>query len=459
MGDKPVFRVGAAGLDPRDWRLIEIVFRHSQYNRYEFRLASRVDPDSIELLVVNPAAPEGQEAIARVRQAPNAIPEIAVVPRGVTSVARHAISIDRLTLQLLPVLNRVVELELMVAQAGRRSAATVIRPPSGDAAAPVAAAAQAVPAPDFGTIGLLKPSQELPVHAATPAPAADQASSPAPRPEPGRQSSAAAARARLMDVSARGPNEPIDDAATERAAPGSVAPGSAAPGGSAPAGMTEGSPAATSTAATSTAPGSPVARIAALGGPAAAEPVAPITPVAPAPSAAPPPDEATSPAAAPRARVLIVDDSPTVRRQLTVAFQRLGIECEQADSAELALRRLDQAQFDLVLADVVMPDMDGYRLTREIKRNRRLRGLPVIILTSRSSPFDLARGALAGCDSYLSKPVPFRTLEAAVRKHLGRRQGAGPTSAAGSVDSASAAAAPATRSILPLARVARLFGR
>jgi len=121
-----------------------------------------------------------------------------------------------------------------------------------------------------------------------------------------------------------------------------------------------------------------------------------------------------------RLRVLVVDDSPTVRRQLSVAFDRMGIASEAVDSAAAALEQLAAQHFDLALLDIVMPDMDGYRLTREIRRNRALRQLPIIILTSRSSPFDLARGALAGCDTYLTKPVPYRALEAAVRKQLRR---------------------------------------
>jgi twitching motility two-component system response regulator PilG len=67
-----------------------------------------------------------------------------------------------------------------------------------------------------------------------------------------------------------------------------------------------------------------------------------------------------------------------------------------------------------------MPDMDGYRMTRLIKKNRSLRGMPVVILTSRSSPFDLARGALAGCNSYLVKPVTLQSLRDTVMKHLRR---------------------------------------
>ena len=156
----------------------------------------------------------------------------------------------------------------------------------------------------------------------------------------------------------------------------------------------------------------------------------------------------------------MVDDSPTVRRQLGLAFERLGLAFEAAGSAAEALRRLDDMHFDLILVDVVMPDMDGYRLTREIKRNRRLRGLPVIILTSRSSPFDLARGALAGCDTYLTKPVPFRALEKAVVRQLRRSLAIDDLGALvrGSGD-AGASEQPAPSGSQPLARVARLFGR
>lgn len=115
---------------------------------------------------------------------------------------------------------------------------------------------------------------------------------------------------------------------------------------------------------------------------------------------------------------LIVDDSATVRRQLAVALQRMGLDCEGAESAHAALELLIQREYALVFVDVVMPEMDGYRLTREIKRNRAIRATPVVILTSRSSPFDLARGALAGCDSYLVKPVALHSLRGTVMRHL-----------------------------------------
>jgi CheY-like chemotaxis protein len=104
-------------------------------------------------------------------------------------------------------------------------------------------------------------------------------------------------------------------------------------------------------------------------------------------------------------RVLIVDDSPSVRRQLALALQHMGIDSEGVGDAQEAL-------------DVLTPDIDGYKLTKRIKKEKSLKGMPIIILTSRSSPFDLARGALAGCNSYLVKPVSLQSLRTTVSRHL-----------------------------------------
>ena len=119
-----------------------------------------------------------------------------------------------------------------------------------------------------------------------------------------------------------------------------------------------------------------------------------------------------------RPRVLIVDDSPTVRRQLALALQRMGIESEGAGSAAEARAALAARRYDLAFVDVVMPDLDGFRFTRELKRDPALRAMPVIILTSRSSPFDLARGALAGCNTYLVKPVTLQSLRETLARHI-----------------------------------------
>ncbi len=117
---------------------------------------------------------------------------------------------------------------------------------------------------------------------------------------------------------------------------------------------------------------------------------------------------------------LIVDDSLTVREQLRSALDRAGIVSDQADCAEAALAKLQSSHYDIVFLDVVMPGADGYEVCRTIKKNAYTRSVPVLMLTSRSSPFDRARGALAGCDSYLVKPITWETFFTAVDKVLAK---------------------------------------
>lgn len=119
-------------------------------------------------------------------------------------------------------------------------------------------------------------------------------------------------------------------------------------------------------------------------------------------------------------RALIVDDSLTVREQLRSALDRAGILSDPADDAASAIAQLAINRYDLVFMDVVMPGTDGYEVCRKIKKDTYTRGIPVLMLTSRSSPFDRARGALAGCDSYLVKPITWETFFAAVDKVLSK---------------------------------------
>ena len=358
---RPVYRIAAAGLDPRDVRLIEIVFKHSQYNRFEFVLEEGADPHAVDVLLANTAAPEGLQAVSAVRKLPRHVPVVAAVPRGVPSPARHAISIDRLTLQLLPILNRVIEAELLSPETQPMT----------------------VPLPH------------------------DDAQFPAAWPQPG----VAAAGQLAAATSAAGQAAPVRLPATNAAPARRAAPAGAAPR---PAAAADPRPAAAPQAA----------RPAAHAGRAAPAEVA--RPPEPASTQAPAAGRQGSAGIDPglrRPRILVVDDSPTVRQQLGIAFTRMGFVCEMVPTGELALDRLAAARYDLVMVDVMIPDMDGYRLTREIRKGHR--GTPVVILSSRGSPFDHARGLLAGCKAYLAKPVPLRELEAAVLKALRKSVAAG----------------------------------
>jgi len=119
-------------------------------------------------------------------------------------------------------------------------------------------------------------------------------------------------------------------------------------------------------------------------------------------------------------RALVVDDSLTVREQLRAALESVGLLSDQAENAEAAQRLLSANTYDLVFLDVVMPGADGYEVCRSIKKNAYTRSVPVLMLTSRSSPFDRARGALAGCNSYLVKPITWEAFYGAIDRVLNK---------------------------------------
>lgn len=152
---------------------------------------------------------------------------------------------------------------------------------------------------------------------------------------------------------------------------------------------------------------------------------APAPAPAPAPTVEKRPETARRPDGTPVGaiplRALVVDDSPTIRTQLTATLQRCGLDVLSAEDGESALVRAQSAVLDLVFLDVVMPGMNGYELCRAIRALPTGRHLPVVMLTSRSSPFDRARGALAGCDTYLVKPVTLKDFYAVVDKSLKKR--------------------------------------
>ena len=111
---------------------------------------------------------------------------------------------------------------------------------------------------------------------------------------------------------------------------------------------------------------------------------------------------------------LVVDDSLTVRTQLQGALDRIGIKGALAQDGETALEAIKLKRFDIIFLDVIMPGIDGYALCRQIKSAPATRATPVVMLTSRSSPFDRARGALAGCDTYLTKPIDLKSFYRAI---------------------------------------------
>ncbi len=115
---------------------------------------------------------------------------------------------------------------------------------------------------------------------------------------------------------------------------------------------------------------------------------------------------AAAPTAAGQGSVLVVDDSIAVRSQLRSLLEPRGLRVTDVDSAEAAIGEAAAAPYACILMDVLMPGIDGYEACRQIKANTHGGNRPAIVmLTSKSSPFDRIRGKMAGCDAYLTKPI------------------------------------------------------
>ncbi len=127
---------------------------------------------------------------------------------------------------------------------------------------------------------------------------------------------------------------------------------------------------------------------------------------------------ADAPSVLQQAQVLVVDDSPTVRKQIEMQLKLLGFAADSAADGETALEMVQRWKYRIIFLDVVMPGIDGYKVCKAIKKLPLTRHVPVIMLTGKSSPFDRVRGTLAGCDSYLTKPVEREAFEKTVKRYL-----------------------------------------
>lgn len=119
-----------------------------------------------------------------------------------------------------------------------------------------------------------------------------------------------------------------------------------------------------------------------------------------------------------RHRALVVDDSPTVRKALVLELGSFNIQVDTAETGEQGLEMLGKSKYDIIFLDVVMPGADGYQVCKTIRRNQETKHTPIVMLTSKSSPFDKVRGSLAGCSSYLTKPVDYENFYQVLEEFL-----------------------------------------
>ena len=136
-------------------------------------------------------------------------------------------------------------------------------------------------------------------------------------------------------------------------------------------------------------------------------------------------DEGELPALDGPPRILIVDDDFATRHLLVKELQPLGYVTSTAASGGEAMHVLRQGMVDLVVADILLPEIDGFRLCRAVKRSRRMGGVPVVLMSAVIDSGRVTDEVLAryGADAYLEKPLDTRRVHRTVRDLVGRRGG------------------------------------
>jgi CheY-like chemotaxis protein len=122
--------------------------------------------------------------------------------------------------------------------------------------------------------------------------------------------------------------------------------------------------------------------------------------------------------------ILIVEDNPVNQKLIAFLLARSGYSYDIAENGKLALERLDQNAYRLVLMDMMMPVMNGYDATRAMRSHPKHKSLPVIALTANAMKGEDEKCRAVGCDDYIAKPYSKDQILAAVAKLIGKPTGA-----------------------------------
>ena len=119
-----------------------------------------------------------------------------------------------------------------------------------------------------------------------------------------------------------------------------------------------------------------------------------------------------------RKKVLIVDDEEDIISLIKISLNLAGFDTFEALDGQKALTILKKQKPDLILLDIMMPRMDGYELCKRLKKNRKLKGIPVVFLTAKGQKEDAEKGLACGADDYIVKPFDPYELGERVRELL-----------------------------------------
>lgn len=119
-----------------------------------------------------------------------------------------------------------------------------------------------------------------------------------------------------------------------------------------------------------------------------------------------------------RTSILVAEDSPTIRKRLVEILSSEGWDITEAEDGQVALELAMKRRFDLVSTDIMMPHMDGYELTKNLRRLPQYKRVPILMVTSKSEKIDKVRGFDAGADDYITKPVDKAAYINAIKSNL-----------------------------------------
>lgn len=151
------------------------------------------------------------------------------------------------------------------------------------------------------------------------------------------------------------------------------------------------------------------------------EPAASVPPVAPPAATVPAAKPDSSAPAAPLKKILVVEDSAVTRKLIARSLVDGGYAVVEAENGMAAFARLNEENPDLMLLDIVMPGIDGYKVLSMVRKHDAFKNLPVIMLTSRDGLLDKLRGKMGGSDEYLTKPFTPDQLLEKIGKYLSNR--------------------------------------
>jgi len=116
-------------------------------------------------------------------------------------------------------------------------------------------------------------------------------------------------------------------------------------------------------------------------------------------------------------KVMVIDDSKTIRRTAENLLKKQGCDVVTATDGFEALAKIAEHKPDIIFVDIMMPRLDGYQTCALIKHNTAFKNTPVIMLSSKDSIFDKARGRIVGSEQYLTKPFTKDDLLGAIRAY------------------------------------------